>query len=300
MQICPKKQSIAFLLHAAWRAVLSAAALTMIFSCFACHLEKAPKTIDPETEPGWSLWMDESFDGQQVDETRWDTGFPWGRCWPPLYYTKTGNIEINEGILQLIARSEVVTGFCFDWDEAGNFTPYYADFPYTSGMFYSRQAFRYGYFECRFKVPRGKSFNAAFWLYGEEDSEIDVFEILGSNPADAQMTLHWKNRDPLVGTRQWPKHIVCNTPSFAEGWHTFGLLWEPNRLEWYLDGKRVEQSLWTRFIRGRHIPTVDMHLILTLAIGVMDGYPDETTPFPSAFEVDRVRVFHTPESILPS
>ncbi len=63
MQICPKKQSIAFLLHAAWRAVLSAAALTMIFSCFACHLEKAPKTIDPETEPGWSLWMDESFDG---------------------------------------------------------------------------------------------------------------------------------------------------------------------------------------------------------------------------------------------
>lgn len=266
---------------------------------YGCPPARGPVTIHPDTEPGWTLLLEDTFDTPELNRDLWDTGYPWGRCWPPAFFTDGANMEIDGGALQLIARREPVTGFCFDWDEAGNFTPYEEVFEYTSGMLYGRQPFRYGYFECRFKATEGKSFNAAFWLYGEKACEIDVFEILGSDTTDAQMTLHWKDRDCLVGTRQWPKHVSRKDPSFSEDWHTFGILWEPDRLEWYLDGARVAQSLWTRYIRSRHIPDVDMHVILTLGMGVMDGDPDETTPFPSEFLVDAVRVYSTPATLVP-
>ncbi|NLV46651.1 MAG: glycoside hydrolase family 16 protein [Candidatus Hydrogenedentes bacterium] len=273
----------------------------VLAACVAgCHCETGPLHINPDTEPGWELVLQDDFESPELDQSLWDTGYLWGRCWPPAYYTDNGNYEIQGGALRLIARREPVTGFCFDWDAEGNFTPYYEDFAYSSGMLYGREPFRYGYFECTFKVPEGKSFNAAFWLYGEKACEIDVFEILGSDTTDAQMTLHWKERDWLVGTRQWPKHVRREAPSFSEDWHTFGVLWEPDRLDWYLNGERVFQSAWTRYIRGRHIPDVDMHVILTLGIGGMDGDPNEETPFPAAFLVDRVRVYRTPATIIPS
>lgn len=283
----PKKRSV---LHV----FLVIVSLSVCFYGAGCGYEKGPRCLVPDAEPGWQLVLEDTFSAPTLNRTLWETGYPWGRCWAPAYYTDGANLEFSGGCLRMIARREPVTGFCFDWDEAGNFTPYYKDFAYTTGMVYGKQPFRYGYFECTFRVPEGKSFNAAFWLYGERACEIDVFEILGSDTSDAQMTLHWKKRDCLVGTSQWPKHISRTAPSFSEGWHTFGILWEPERLDWYLDGERVWQSPWTRYIRGRHIPDVDMHIILTLGIGGMDGEPGETTPFPATFLVDAVRVYRTP------
>jgi hypothetical protein len=60
---------------------------------------------------------------------------------------------------------------------------------------------------------------------------------------------------------------------------------------WYLDNWEVPQPLFTQFIQGRHIPDVEMHVILTLGVGGMGGDPDGTTVFPADFVVDYVRVF---------
>ncbi len=276
---------------------ISCAITATVILLAGCHYAIGPGIVDPENMPGWALFLEDNFETGAVDHRVWDTGYPWGRYLhgsERAYYTDGANLEIANGTIKMIARREPITGYCFAWDAAGNFVPYYKDFDYTSGMLYGRQPFRYGYFECRFKAPVGRGFNAAFWLYGEESSEIDIFEILGSDSTDAQMTLHWEERDPIVGTRQWPKHVIRKAPSFSGGWHSFGVLWEPGILDWYLDGERVHQARWTRFIRGRHIPDVDMHVIFTLGVGGMDGDPDETTPFPAAFEVDYVRVYRTP------
>jgi beta-glucanase (GH16 family) len=219
------------------------------------------------------------------------TGFPWGRCSEIAFNTDTGNISVADGVVRLTARRENYDGFCFNWDPDGTFNPYNRNFEYTTGMLYTVSAFKYGYFECRFRAPRGKSFNSAFWLYGPEATEVDIFEIVGSDTGDAQMTLHWKADDILVGTSQWPKHVNPQGPDFDKGFHIFVLEWTPEGVTWYLDNWRVPEPAWTRFIRGRHVPDVEMNVILTLGVGGMDGDPDSATPFPSDFEIDYVRVY---------
>jgi beta-glucanase (GH16 family) len=219
------------------------------------------------------------------------TGFPWGRCIEIAYNTENGNISFADGAVYLTARQEPINGFCFAWDEDGTFTPYYKDFEFTTGMLYSIRAFKYGYFECRFRVPEGKGFNSAFWLYGPEATEVDVFEVVSSDEGAAQMTLHWKHDDVLVGTSQWPTHIQPAGPAFDEGYHTFAFEWTPDEIAWYLNNWKVPASWWTKFIRRRHIPDVEMNVILTLGVGGMGGDPDSTTPFPSDFVVDYVRVY---------
>lgn len=277
------------------RAFPFTAAAMVLLLVPGCPVPPLPGGPNPLEKPGWTLEFHDEFDGPGLDDTLWMTGFPWGRCSETAYNTEQGNIAISEGALHLTARHETVNGFCFAWDDDGMFTPYYRDFEYTTGMLYSIRSFKYGYFECRFRVPQGKGFNSAFWLYGPESTEVDVFEIVNSDQGAAQMTLHWKTDDVLVGTSQWPTHIHPTGPAFHEGYHTFAFKWTQDAIAWYLDNWRVPESCWTRFIRGRHIPDVEMNVILTLGIGGMDGDPNSTTPFPADFVIDYVRVYKEAE-----
>ncbi len=265
--------------------------LLALFFVPGCPRPPEPGAPNPVEKPGWRLVFQDEFDGPELDTTLWATGFPWGRCSDIAYNTEAGNVSLANGTVFLTAKAESVDGFCFHWDPDGTFTPYHQQFPYTTGMLYSNRSFKYGYFECRFHVPAGKGFNSAFWLYGPEASEIDVFEIVSSDNGAAQMTLHWKEDDPLVGTSQWISHIQPSGPAFTDGWHTFALEWAPDKLAWFLDNWEVPESLCTQFIQGRHIPNVEMNVILTLGIGGMDGDPDATTPFPANFAIDYVRVY---------
>jgi hypothetical protein len=51
--------------------------------------------------------------------------------------------------------------------------------------------------------------------------EIDIFEIIGSKPEDAQMTLHWEKCETILGTNQWPLHILLKNNTFADDYHIF-------------------------------------------------------------------------------
>lgn len=265
--------------------------ITFVALFSGCPSPPEPGGPNPVEKPGWNLVFQDEFDGDTLNTDLWMTGFPWGRCGEIAFNTENGNFSLVDGVVRLTARREPINGFCFHWDEDGTFTPYNKDFDYTTGMLYSIQAFRYGWFECRFRVPAGKGFNSAFWLYGPEACEIDIFEIVGSDTNDGQMTLHWKKDDILVGTSQWPTHITPSGFPFDAGFHTFAVNWTPDTVEWYLDNWKVPEPLWTRFIRDRHVPDVDMNVIFTLGVGGMDGDPDYTTPFPSDFEIDYVRVY---------
>lgn len=276
-------------LFSRWIGCIASVTLAILFA--GCPTPPVPGEPNPPEKPGWALVFDDEFDGPILDTDLWMTGFPWGRCSEIAFNTESGNISFNEGALYLTAKKEPINGFCFAWDENGAFTPYYKDFDYTTGMLYSVRSFKYGYFECRFRVPLGKGFNSAFWLYGPEASEVDVFELVSNDEGAAQMTLHWKEDDVLVGTSQWPTHIQPSGPGFDEGYHTFAFEWMPDTMAWYLDNWKVPESCWTEFIRGRHIPAVEMNVILTLGIGGMDGDPDSTTPFPADFVVDYARVY---------
>jgi beta-glucanase (GH16 family) len=72
----------------------------------------------------------------------------------------------------------------------------------------------------------------------------------------------------------------------AKDFHVFAVKWTADEVTWFLDGNPVFR-----------VPTPsDMHkpmyVVLNLAVGGdWPGSPDDTTPFPSEFEIDYVRVY---------
>jgi beta-glucanase (GH16 family) len=165
-----------------------------------------------------------------------------------------------------------------------------AGMPFVSGMVASHDRFsqRYGWFEARMQLPRGRGLWPAFWLLPDDRKwppEIDIMEHKGRIPDRVWMTLHL----PQPGTwRSKSSGGEWAGPDFTAGMHTFAVEWEPGAIRWFIDGverQRVEQST----------PSVAMYVILNLALGGdWDGNPDATTPFPSEMLVDWVRVYRKP------
>lgn len=74
-------------------------------------------------------------------------------------------------------------------------------------------------------------------------------------------------------------------PDFSTGFHEFAVEWLPDHITWYIDG--VEH-----FRSDKSIPRQKMYLLLNLAIGgSWPGAPDEKTIFPTAFDIDYIRVY---------
>ena len=168
---------------------------------------------------------------------------------------------------------------------------------------HDRFQFLYGYVEGRIRASRAPGALTSFYLYhrypgGENDPrlrhgpEIDILEYLGENPfgdEDAFQTYHFV--DPNTGlVRSSP---TMNAPRPGGGtwggeYHTFGVLWEPQLVIWYIDGREVKR------IRGPQIARQPMNVVSSLVAG--SGWaptPDVSDPsiFPIASEVDYVRVY---------
>ena len=123
---------------------------------------------------------------------------------------------------------------------------------YTSGRINTqgKHDFKYGYFECRAKVPTGKGYLPAFWmmptdenLYGQwpKCGEIDIMEVMGQETNKAYGTIHYgEPHDQSQGT-----YTVDAKDNFADQYHTYACDWEPGKITWYIDGvKYHEESDW--------------------------------------------------------
>lgn len=161
---------------------------------------------------------------------------------------------------------------------------------YTSGMISTEKSFaqRYGYWEMRGQVPKGKGLWSAFWLLKTDAQapnwppELDILEAHGDKPRTHFMTAHSKD----ARGRYRKDFLAYEGADLTAGPHTFGLLWTPEALVWYQDD--VEQY------RVATPPGFDapMHLIVNLAVGgEWPGSPDAATQFPAALKVDHVRVW---------
>jgi beta-glucanase (GH16 family) len=220
----------------------------------------------------------DEFDGTRVDLGRWASGYPWGctnggtgerQCYTP------DALAVRDGLLVIEADRRETNGM-----------------PYRSGMITSHDSFsqRYGYFELRARLPRGKGLWPAFWLLpkptGTWPPELDVMEQIGSEPNTVLMAQHYRD---AAGVNR--KHARTWTgPDFTAGFHTFALSWGPRAIVWYVDG--VE-----RFRSEREIPTEEMYVLVNLAVGGESaGEPDATTSFPSRMEVDYLRVWKDPDA----
>ena len=168
--------------------------------------------------------------------------------------------------------------------------------PYTSGMVqsggnkYGKPAgfsFTYGYMEAFVKVPAGRGLWSGFWSPPQNfqwPPEIDAVEILGHEPWKAHFHYHW---DEGGVHKQVGRSF--SGPDFAQGYHVFGLLWEPGLLVWYVDG--VERF---RYENAATVANEPMYLDLNLSVGgegSWPGPPDASTDSPAHYYVDYVRVW---------
>jgi len=160
---------------------------------------------------------------------------------------------------------------------------------YTSGAITTEYTHwqQYGWFEIRARLPAGRGFWPAFWLLpkrGEWPPEIDVFEASGSRPGQAIFTVHEPGPGRDAASSGWMKL----PPPAADGFRTFACEWTERRITFIVEGRRMFEHVGHRI----HEP---MYLLANLAVGSRDPYwipdPDESTPFPSAFEIDHVHAY---------
>ncbi|TCZ65363.1 glycosyl hydrolase family protein [Roseicella aquatilis] len=138
---------------------------------------------------------------------------------------------------------------------------------YNSGLITTAKSFaqQYGYFEVRAQLPAGQGFWPAFWLLpanGGWPPEIDIFEVLGNDPTTAYASFGSKTGGGATQT-------VRMLPDLSQGFHTFGLDWQADRLRWYVDGNQVAEAATPA---DMHQP---MYMLLNLAVGDTGSWPGQ-------------------------
>jgi len=154
---------------------------------------------------------------------------------------------------------------------------------YGSGLISTRDRFvqRYGYFEVRARWSGGKGLWPCFWLLPEDGGwppEIDVVEAHGDKPTTIFQSVH-SSIDPTAVTRE----AAVDRPDV---FHRYGVLWLPDRLDYYIDGVK------TATIPAPTDMTKRMYLVANLAVGgSWPGEPDAATRFPATLEIDYIRAW---------
>jgi len=152
---------------------------------------------------------------------------------------------------------------------------------FASGMLSSERSFAqaYGYFEIRARLPATRGTWPAFWLLpksGAWPPEIDIFEVVGQEPARIHQN--------AIQADRTSSHTFTDIKPDATAWHIYGLLWTPEDIVWFIDGRET-----------KHVPNVahePMYLIINLAVGGRwPGAPPDAEPFPATMSVDYVRAY---------
>jgi beta-glucanase (GH16 family) len=273
----------------------------------------------------WVLVFEDDFNGNELDQKNWspitgvprDVEFTSQKAWH-----KPENIEIENGVLKIISKEELLNNMpvVISWDPL---IIIYENFNYSTGEIWSKYNFGYGAFEARIKIPKGKGFWPAFWTYGENPThnEVDIFEFW--NESDI-----WNNYDPSKLAKvhnmtvhhryyAYPESKMCHTDyaanDFSQDFHIFTVIWDFDKLQWFVDGDLKRTDYLWYFINGQTIgclleafheykfntiyPLGAMAIVLNVAIQYgYDEYgnnrePDESTPFPSQMEVDWVKYY---------
>jgi len=261
---------------------------------------EAPK-IDAPSDRSWELtWADE-FDGSINDawshetgggcgeDAGLDTDCTWGNE-EAQYYTAGDNAWVEDGSLVIEAREEPAPNGHND---------------YTSGRLKTQgeHTMEYGRLDVRATVPEGQGIWPAIWLLGEDISdrgwpgcgEIDVMEFLGHVRDTVHGTVHGPG---YAGADGIGSNFTLETGRFSEGAHTFSIVWEPDRIDWYVDGTHFH-SVTRKEVESAGDQWVFDHeffILLNVAVGGRwPGYPDETTEFPQRMTVEYVRQFEAVE-----
>ena len=234
------------------------------------------------------LWSDE-FNSNQVNTSNWkfDLGNGvngWGN-YESQYYTSTNAINQN-GNLKIQAKRETINSF-----------------KYTSARLVSRTSFKYGVFEARIKLPKGKGLWSAFWLLSDkiplnwpQDGEIDIMENVGRDPNGIHMNIHCDAYSAKTGNNRGTYTSLASSDIY----HIYKVDWNTNRIKFFIDG--IEYFTYYKHMNIDKTWPYDssFNIILNLAIGGGFGGEIDESIFPTELAIDYVRVYSASTETYPS
>lgn len=277
----------------------------------------------------WIMVFEDDFIGCGLDKSIWDTRLDGshlrvGGAPEQQYYTEEGNYEVEGGRLAIVAKEEnpPFEKKAIEWKPDAEILidgiPNKREFKYTSCNVASKRKFIFGKFETNVKLPKGKGFWPAFWLYGgkfnnvERYNELDIFEFwneknIGGNFDPDKLSKVHIMTSHFESAGQQCANSENYGIDFSTGFNVFDVDWDRNKIAWYVNGDRKYKKNKLRWGRcevknGNTYdtditqPEDPMAMILNLAVqgnknNTID-IPDIDTPFPSKMQVDWVRVWY--------
>jgi len=206
----------------------------------------------PPAHALWKLSWSDEFNGINADlDTGWNSSNG-GYLSTSINCSRwRRNAVVKDGTLKMYYRKEKTSGgsgataWSYDW---------------TAASISTKRKFKFGYYECRYKIASSKGTNNSFWLISSKnaDTSIKTFEIdinegqFARNSTDTwhQIRTNVHNWSDTFrnssGTLTHPTATFHTNPSpwYNTGYeyHTMGLEWNEKELIWYVDGKIIRRT----------------------------------------------------------
>lgn len=240
-------------------------------------------TVTAKADTGWNLAWSDEFNGTNINTSNWkyETGGDgWGNNELECYTNRSENARIENGNLVIEARKENYSGM-----------------NYTSARLKSQglKNWTYGKVEARMKLPAGQGVWPAFWMLGENISqvswpkcgEIDIMEHI-NNESAIHGTIHWDS----TGNNTHAQYGAASPNIDVTQYHVYSIEWDASSIKWFVDGTQYLEANIANNINGTEEFHKPFFILFNLAVGGnWPGNPDGSTPFPAKMYVDYVRVY---------
>lgn len=238
-------------------------------------------------QPNPAVWGNDAGGGGWGN-SELETYCGWGSTTSSCSSTSPNGYVGTDGYLHIVAQQP----------SAGVFTSARLK---TQGLF----SFQYGRLEFRVQVPEAQGLWPAAWLMGNNIATVnwpacgeqDVMERVNA-PATPDFNVGSIHGPGFTGTLLGTDYYFPNGVTAAT-WHTYGMIWKPGSVSYYVDDPTKPYVTYTSSslggLSGASWPFDGGQanfIILNLAVGGQyPGSPNASTPFPSEVLVDYVRLY---------
>ncbi|HNP53984.1 MAG TPA: glycoside hydrolase family 16 protein [Ferruginibacter sp.] len=231
------------------------------------------------------VWEDNFDNNGAPNASKWSFetgGSGWGNN-ELQYYTDGNNAQVNNGNLIITAKAETVG--------SNNYTS-------TRMITRGKGDWKYGRFEVRAKLPKGRGTWPAIWMLSSDNAygtwpasgEIDIMEHVGYDPNNIHCSIHTSAYNHTRGTQKTANTIVAGA---TDDFHVYRVDWTPYAVRGFVEGTQYfefvnENTGFTTWPFNKNF-----FLILNIAVGGNWGGAQgvDNTIFPATMLVDYVRVY---------